>query len=44
MSQATSFGRDVLIAWAATALKSLRNLLLLPILTTGLSQEDFGLW
>lgn len=38
------FGRDVLVATAATALKSLRNLLMLPLLTHGLSEADFGLW
>ena len=43
-SQSTKFGRDVVIAAAATALKSLRSFLWLPILTRALSPEAYGLW
>ena len=38
------FGRDVTIAAAATATRSGRNLLLLPLLTRFLTPDDFGLY
>ena len=38
------FGRNVLIAGGTTTLKSLRNLLLLPVLTHGLDGDQYGLW
>jgi O-antigen/teichoic acid export membrane protein len=40
----TRFGRDVLIAGAATFIRSCRNLLMLPLLTRCLSLAEFGLW
>jgi len=38
------FGRDVLIAAVATALKSLRNLLLIRFISFNLSLADYGVW
>ncbi|MBM3279387.1 MAG: polysaccharide biosynthesis C-terminal domain-containing protein [Candidatus Handelsmanbacteria bacterium] len=38
------FGRDVVIAGLAAALKSTRNLLMLPLLTHSLSLAEYGIW
>lgn len=44
VSQKIRFGRDVLIAAVATALKSLRNLLLIRFISFNLSLADYGIW
>jgi O-antigen/teichoic acid export membrane protein len=38
------FGRDVVISAVATGARSLRHLLILPVLTHGLDQVQLGLW
>jgi O-antigen/teichoic acid export membrane protein len=38
------FGRDVIIAAIATGARSLRHLLILPVLTHGLDEVQLGLW
>jgi O-antigen/teichoic acid export membrane protein len=38
------YGRDVLVAGLATAVKSLSHLVLLPVATFGLSQPQYGVW
>lgn len=43
-SHKLSFGRDVLITAVATALKSLRNLLLIRFISVNLSMADYGVW
>jgi O-antigen/teichoic acid export membrane protein len=43
-SHRAKFGRDVLIAALATLCKSLRNLLMLPVLTHSLSPAEYGVW
>ena len=43
-SSKSKFGRDVVISGGATALRSLRNLLVLPLLTHSLTLADYGLW
>lgn len=43
-AQATKLGRDILISGAAQALKSLRNLLMLPLLTKALAVAEYGQW
>ncbi len=43
-SHKINFGRDVLITAAATALKSLRNLLLIRFISVNLSLADYGIW
>ena len=43
-SHRTKFGRDVVVAGIATLTRSLRNLLLLPLLTHAISLSDFGVW
>lgn len=43
-STRTKFGRDVIISGVATVLKSLRNLLIVRVITFNLSMADYGLW
>ena len=43
-SEREKYGRDVLAAGAATVVKSLSHLLLLPVATFNLSQPEFGAW
>ena len=43
-SSKAKFGRDVVIAGAATVCRSLRNLLILPLLTHSLTMAEYGIW